>query len=143
MEDDLRPRGETEAAALASPGSWLPAVPIRNLAIGSLVFLLAVYLPDASICLVQRFLGVPCPACGATRSILALLKLSFLDSFLWNPGLWLGAMISVILFIKYDKSSFKWKKMRSGGLVAFLLVGVFRLILKVLFPDIPFLHLAF
>lgn len=130
-------------AAPAGPGPGRMAVPVRNLLIGAGILFLAVYFPDSSICLGQRLLGVPCPGCGATRSVLALLGGSFLDSLAWNPGLWLGAVVFTITLINHQKSSIKWERARSAGLIAFLLVGAVRLILKVLLPSAPFLHLAF
>lgn len=51
-------------------------------------------------CLLKFLFGVPCPACGTTRSLLALLRLDF-DSYIhYNPlGILLAAAVLVIIHI--------------------------------------------
>jgi hypothetical protein len=46
------------------------------------------------VCLVRHFLHFPCPSCGSTRSVLALLQGDLAGGFYWNP---LGIVIFSIL----------------------------------------------
>ena len=47
-----------------------------------------------SICLVKHVIGMPCPSCGATRSIILFLKGDFKDALMYNP---LGIILLVIM----------------------------------------------
>jgi hypothetical protein len=49
-----------------------------------------------SVCLIKHATNIPCPSCGATRAILALLKGEFLESLYWNP---MGVILFSILLI--------------------------------------------
>ncbi len=48
------------------------------------------------VCLFKKATGLPCPSCGATRSMLAFLHGNFLQGFLWNP---LGFFLLLALII--------------------------------------------
>jgi hypothetical protein len=48
------------------------------------------------VCLVKHFTNIPCPSCGSTRSILALLKGDFMEAFDINP---LGFLIAIIMVL--------------------------------------------
>lgn len=47
-------------------------------------------------CLIKHATGIPCPSCGSTRTILALLHGNFMDSLYWNP---LGLIVVLIMLI--------------------------------------------
>ncbi|MFL6439829.1 MAG: DUF2752 domain-containing protein [Terriglobales bacterium] len=52
-----------------------------------LIFLsvpILIHLPH--LCLAQQVLGIPCPGCGVTHSILALLQFRFHAAWDFNPG---------------------------------------------------------
>ena len=50
-----------------------------------------------TVCLFKSLTGIPCPACGATRSILSLLHADILNALLINPlGLVLLATLVVL-----------------------------------------------
>lgn len=48
------------------------------------------------VCFFKNITGVPCPSCGNTRSVLALIKGNFTDAVLINP---LGLIVSTILIV--------------------------------------------
>lgn len=56
---------------------------------------LALTRPPAAICLLNRFIDIPCPTCGATRVATALLHFDLISAFLWNP---LVAVLTLCLF---------------------------------------------
>ena len=49
-----------------------------------------------TVCLIKNFSGIPCPSCGSSRSVLAILQGNFGEAFLWNP---IGYFIAAILLI--------------------------------------------
>lgn len=51
-------------------------------------------------CTWRELIGVPCPSCGATRSVTALLAGNWAAAFLMNPLVFLGA-IGVVLYDIY------------------------------------------
>jgi hypothetical protein len=48
------------------------------------------------ICVFKKATGIPCPSCGATRSMLAFIHGNFVQGFLWNP---LGFFLLIALII--------------------------------------------
>ena len=61
------------------------------------------------VCLIKNISDIPCPSCGSTRAIIALLSGHFSESLLINPlGLILSAMMILgPLWIFYDYSARK------------------------------------
>jgi len=57
-----------------------------------------------SICIMKRTIGVPCPSCGSTRSMLSLLHGNITEAVLWNPfGLLIFAGLLIVPFwVLYD-----------------------------------------
>ena len=49
-------------------------------------------------CSFLRVFGFPCPTCGATRAVLAILTFHFLDAVLLSPGV----CVCVFLLLLYD-----------------------------------------
>jgi len=59
---------------------------------------------DVTLCLIKQVTNVPCPSCGTTRSVMAMIEGDFVSSFHWNPLGWLvGSMMFIIpLWITFD-----------------------------------------
>lgn len=57
------------------------------------------------VCPVKRLTGFPCPSCGSTRSVVALINGNFKGAFFINPLGYLLAIIMLLtpLWILYDK----------------------------------------
>ena len=55
-------------------------------------------------CIIKQVTNIPCPSCGSTRSISALLHGHFLDALYWNPfGLIIILIMAIIPFwLSYD-----------------------------------------
>lgn len=51
-------------------------------------------------CVFKAYLGVPCPGCGMTRALRALLQLDLKEAFLYNPLIF--AMPYVFAYIIFD-----------------------------------------
>jgi hypothetical protein len=49
-----------------------------------------------SVCLIKNTTGIPCPSCGATRSVVEVINLNLGNAFLLNP---LGFLITALLLI--------------------------------------------
>lgn len=65
--------------------------------------------PSIEACFIKNTLNIPCPSCGATRSILSLIKGNFTKAFFTNPLGYIIATIMVLapLWIIYDVISQK------------------------------------
>lgn len=48
------------------------------------------------VCLIRHFVHIPCPSCGSTRSVLALMQGDLAGGLYWNP---LGFVIFSVLVI--------------------------------------------
>jgi hypothetical protein len=46
------------------------------------------------VCLIKHFTNIPCPSCGATRSIILLTKGNFIQSLNLNP---MGVIVAIIM----------------------------------------------
>jgi hypothetical protein len=49
---------------------------------------------DKSICLIKQVTGLPCPSCGATRSIILFVNGDFKDAMFYNP---IGIILLIIM----------------------------------------------
>ena len=65
-------------------------------------------------CFYKKFLGVECPGCGMQRSIIALLRGDFYESFMLYPALPLIITLIILLIVhlifklKYGAMAIKW-----------------------------------
>jgi hypothetical protein len=105
---------------------------------GLTVLSLAVWLPESSFCVVKEIFGVPCPACGGTRAILAMAHLSFTDSFTWNPCIWFAAFTFILILILRRKRPEGFKNAYTGALFIGLISGFLRAILYLSGIHTPF-----
>lgn len=51
---------------------------------------------SVDVCIIKHVTNIPCPSCGSTRSILALIQGYFTEALLLNP---LGYVISIIMLV--------------------------------------------
>ncbi|MCH5191893.1 MAG: DUF2752 domain-containing protein [Oscillospiraceae bacterium] len=73
-------------------------------------------------CLIQRFLGFPCPTCGMTRAAFAFINGDFYASFEYHPMLFSIPLLTVMLML-YEKL-FRGKfRIPSLCLLALILCG--------------------
>jgi len=57
-----------------------------------------------TVCLIKNVTGIPCPSCGASRSVMSILDGQFLHAAAWNPigYLILAGMLVSPLWILFD-----------------------------------------
>lgn len=61
--------------------------------------LLTSTLTKRSVCLFTRIFGLPCPACGMTRSQVALLRLDIVNAFRYHPLFWVPPLICLLALL--------------------------------------------
>ena len=53
--------------------------------------------PVQEVCLVKKTTGYPCPSCGTSRSVMALMHQNWTKAFLWNPFGYVVAALMLVL----------------------------------------------
>ena len=94
------------------------------LGLGGLGYL-KVWLPLTGIaipCVFHEVTGLYCPGCGMTRSVLALLKLDFYQSFRYN-ALLLVLLPLLILYMMAQKKQIRWLGMGTMAVMCTLTLG--------------------
>ena len=88
-----------------------------------------------SVCLFKTVIGVPCPSCGTTRSLLLISKGNFIKALMLNPLGYLGAAMLVIFpfwivldFIRKSDSFFRFYR-KSEKIIQRKPIAVFLIIL--------------
>ena len=58
-----------------------------------------------TICLIRGLIGTPCPSCGITRAIIAVLNGNFIGAFKLHPLFWMPFVIGILIMLnrKYYK----------------------------------------
>ena len=64
-------------------------------------------------CPVQHFTGVPCPGCGLSRAVYALLRLDFAAAFRYHPMVYV--LPPVVLYVLFGKKPLLGSKTRERG----------------------------
>jgi hypothetical protein len=103
-----------------------------------IAFILLLYIILTSIilhdsCCVVLITGFPCPGCGLTRAVLALLRLDFKTAWNMNPGVYLFVVICLYYGIRY----YIFGKKGSYDYVVFI---AFNIILSVIYVVRMFLY---
>lgn len=57
-----------------------------------------------TVCVMKKTIGIPCPSCGSTRSMLSLLQGDLAGALLWNPFgfLILGGLMVLPFWMTHD-----------------------------------------
>lgn len=83
-----------------------------------------------TVCLIRGLIGIPCPSCGITRAIIAVLNGNFIEAFKLHPLFWMP-FVTVILIILNRKY---YKQILIGAIVIF--IGVYIVRMSIFFPNI-------
>lgn len=61
-------------------------------------------LSNSSICIFKNVTGYPCPSCGTTRSVVAILHGKFAEAYYWNilGFISLFSLFSLMIWLSYD-----------------------------------------
>ena len=83
-----------------------------------------------SICLIRGLTGVPCPSCGMSRAIIAVINGDIINAFKFHPLFWLPFV--ALLLIIFKRRFFK--KILICSIILIMLVYILRM--TMLFPNI-------
>ncbi len=107
------------------------------------LFLLMAFFLTGTTCVFRSTIGIPCPGCGLSRSMLAAMQMQWRTAFRFHPLFWLPPLMLISwliikLFPAVAKSRFVSKGLVKHGLFAagilFVVVYLFRM--WTFFPDI-------
>lgn len=62
-------------------------------------------------CVFRTLTGIPCPGCGMTRALLAVLSLNFSDAFYYHPLFFVPPLMAVCAALAFISRNEKRKKM--------------------------------
>jgi hypothetical protein len=108
---------------------WLVGAPAAAAA------LIVLRLTAHTMCLIYATTGFPCPACGSTRAVFALLRGDVLESLRWHPLVAILPVLGVLaLYVRLRplRPPRWWNPVLAGVLALYLAVYAVRLVL--LFP---------
>jgi hypothetical protein len=123
--------------------SWL-IIRFRELRKGWWVFLVTLIFMGISMklfgtgCIFAGMTGIPCPGCGITRSMLALIRFDLVTSLQFYPMLLpcgVGLTAYFIAWMRNTSGSKRWSKFLAGMGIAIVIVYVVRMLL--FFPHTP------
>ena len=83
-----------------------------------------------SICLIRGLTGIPCPSCGMSRAIIAVINGDIINAFKFHPLFWLPFV--ALLLIIFKRRFFK--KILICSIILIMLVYILRM--TMLFPHI-------
>lgn len=82
-------------------------------------------------CPMEYFLGIPCPGCGMSRALLALVRFDFAQAFYYHPLIWLVLVVAVCWILERLHITTFSEKFRQRALlwigILFILVYIVRL----------------
>ncbi|WP_196001056.1 DUF2752 domain-containing protein [Clostridium sp. 1001271B_151109_B4] len=83
-----------------------------------------------TICLIRGLTGIPCPSCGITRAMIAVLNGNFIEAFKLHPLFWMP--FAIVILIILNRKYYKW--ILIGAIAIF--IGVYIVRMSIFFPDI-------
>ena len=98
--------------------------PIIVFAIVGFFAMMASTLTRRSVCVITKIFGIPCPACGMTRSQIAFIRLDIMNAFRYHPLFLTPLLISLLAL--FDKLT---DRIIISMIVLFIGVWIVRMIL--------------
>ncbi len=96
-EAPARPGSSYPTALAVWVGGFVAAVAIAG-------WLAALGPGETTICLLRNWTGVPCPGCGVTRSVAALLRGAWMEAFLLHPLAPVAVAEAAVLWVAWGAS---------------------------------------
>lgn len=115
-------RGEPAGAGSSFPTAvafWVGGI---VLAVVTAVWLSALGPGETTICLVRNWTGVPCPGCGVTRAIEAMLRGSYAEAFILHPLAPFAVAEAVVVWIAWGVSLARFRRGLDERALALLLL---------------------
>ncbi|MBF0780736.1 MULTISPECIES: DUF2752 domain-containing protein [unclassified Granulicatella] len=84
--------------------------------------LLYSFLTKQSVCVFYHLLGIPCPACGMTRSYLSLIKLDISKALYYHP---LFFLVPIMVYAYFKEKT----RLLYGIMFLFIIVWIIRMVL--------------
>ena len=112
----------TVTAPSASRPLELDLKPLRFAAVGMLgaaAVLPLVPVSPVPPCPLRTFTGIPCPFCGMTRGVTALVHGHVSAAFTYNPGAFLVVAMAIVLLVAW-----RWQRVRIPMWAVFLFFAV-------------------
>jgi len=129
------PSGSSRATALAV---WLGGALV---AAAVAIWLTALGPGESTICLLRNWTGVPCPGCGVTRSIAALLRGDYAEAFILHPLAPIAVTEAIVVWLAWGVSLMRrgrgldeWRlaQLFLANLAAFVLLWIARAVTETL-----------
>lgn len=92
-------------------------------AVGTAFWLSALGPGESTICLVRNWTGVPCPGCGVTRAIEAMLRGSYAEAFTLHPLAPFAVAEAVVVWIAWGVSLARFRRGLDERRLALLLLA--------------------
>ena len=83
-----------------------------------------------SICVIRGLTGVPCPSCGMSRAIIAVINGDIIDAFKFHPLFWLPFILFVLIVFKRRF----FKQILIGAIISTIAIYILRM--EIFFPNI-------
>jgi hypothetical protein len=97
------------------------------------LYLVSTQLVAGTICVMNAVAGLPCPACGITRALLALVRLDLESALRWHPLFWLILLSGAVMLVKAKLPAKVFKGFMWATLILLFGVYVTRMVLH--FPN--------
>lgn len=93
---------------------------------------------DGILCIFKKNIGIPCPACGMTRSYFSLLSGDIKKAFFYHPLFLLPIFICVLFLLRNNAYLSKlWKSNILWVIIFIIIISVYIIRMLLLFPNIP------
>lgn len=103
----------------AVPGHVIVKKNIAIIAAGILLYALISYITGTA-CWFQATIGVPCPGCGSSRALQAIVRRDFAEAFFWHPLIVLSLIILPVLAVRHSV----FRKKPHTALETKLIIGI-------------------
>ena len=122
---DAPTQQHADAAGSGSGFSTALAFWVGGIVVGvaTVAWLAALGPGESTICLVRNWTGIPCPGCGVTRAIEAMLRGSYAEAFTLHPLAPFAVAEAVVVWIAWGVSLARFRRGLDERRLALLLLA--------------------